>query len=97
MKAIVSITLDNEFVVHDIKVIEGPNRLFVAMPSRKDESGSFRDIVHPISSDGRASIEENILTLQEAKSRLAGQVVDEQQPSLASLSKKGLRLLLGME
>lgn len=45
----------------------------------------------------RNTIEENILTLQEAKSRLAGQVVDEQQPSLASLSKKGLRLLLGME
>ena len=49
MKAIVSITLDNEFVVHDIKVIEGENGLFIAMPSRKTPNGEFKDISHPIS------------------------------------------------
>ena len=61
LKAIVSITLDDTIALHDIKIIEGPQRLFVAMPSRRDDNGIFRDIVHPISSDGRASIEENIL------------------------------------
>ena len=51
MKAIVSITLDNEFVVHDIKVIEGEKGLFIAMPSRKAADGEYRDIAHPINSD----------------------------------------------
>ena len=50
MKAIVSITLDNEFVVHDIKVIEGEKGLFIAMPSRKAADGEYRDIAHPINS-----------------------------------------------
>jgi len=57
----VSITLDGDFAVHDVKVIEGPQRLFVAMPSRKDENGVFRDIVHPITSGARAELEQNIL------------------------------------
>jgi len=57
----VSITLDGDFAVHDVKVIEGPQRLFVAMPSRKDENGVFRDIVHPITSEARAELEERIL------------------------------------
>lgn len=61
LKAIVSITLDDTIALHDIKIIEGPSRLFVAMPSRRDDNGIFRDIVHPISSDGRASLENNIL------------------------------------
>lgn len=61
MKALVSITLDGDFAVHDIKVIEGPTRIFVAMPSRKDESGTFRDIVHPISGEARQMIENAIL------------------------------------
>ena len=50
MKAIVSITLDNEFVIHDIKVIEGEKGLFIAMPSRKAADGEYRDIAHPINS-----------------------------------------------
>ena len=50
MKAIVSITLDDEFVVHDIKVIEGEKGLFIAMPSRKTATGEYRDIAHPINS-----------------------------------------------
>ncbi|MBR5485968.1 MAG: septation regulator SpoVG [Oscillospiraceae bacterium] len=61
LRALVSITVDNDLAVHDIKIIEGPARLFVAMPSRKDESGTFRDIVHPITPDARNIIEEAIL------------------------------------
>lgn len=51
MKAIVSITLDNEFVVHDIKVIDGEKGLFIAMPSRRSTDGEYRDIAHPINSE----------------------------------------------
>lgn len=61
LKAIVSITLGDFLAVHDIKVIQGPSRLFVAMPSRRDESGIFRDIVHPISASGRQELEAQIL------------------------------------
>lgn len=61
MKAIVSITLDNEFVVHDIKVIEGENGLFIAMPSRKTPNGEFKDIAHPISTDVRQKFQIEIL------------------------------------
>ena len=51
MRAIASITLDNEFVVHDIRVIDGNNGLFVAMPSKRTPDGEFRDIAHPINSE----------------------------------------------
>ena len=61
MKAIVSITLDNEFVVHDIKVIEGEKGLFIAMPSKKSADGEFRDIAHPINSSTRENIQSVIL------------------------------------
>ena len=61
MKAVVSITLDNEFVVHDIKVIEGEKGLFIAMPSRKAADGEYRDIAHPINSDTRERIQSIIL------------------------------------
>ena len=61
MKAVVSITLDNEFVVHDIKVIEGEKGLFIAMPSRKSADGEYRDIAHPINSDTREKIQSIIL------------------------------------
>ena len=61
MKAIVSITLDNEFVVHDIKVIEGEKGLFIAMPSRKASDGEYRDIAHPINSNTREKIQNLIL------------------------------------
>ena len=61
MKAIVSITLDDEFVVHDIKVIEGEKGLFIAMPSRKATDGEYRDIAHPINSDTRAMVQSIIL------------------------------------
>lgn len=58
MKAIVSVTFDNEFVVHDIKIIEGQNGLFIAMPSRKMGDGEFRDIAHPINSETRNRIQQ---------------------------------------
>ena len=61
MKAIVSITLDDEFVVHDIKVIEGEKGLFIAMPSRKTSTGEYRDIAHPINSQTRELIQDIIL------------------------------------
>ena len=61
MKAIVSITLDNEFVVHDIKVIEGEKGLFIAMPSKKAADGEYRDIAHPINSAARDLIQSTIL------------------------------------
>lgn len=57
MKAIVSITLDNEFVVHDIKVIDGEKGLFIAMPSRRSTDGEYRDIAHPINSETRDMIQ----------------------------------------
>ncbi|MFA9466553.1 MAG: septation regulator SpoVG [Velocimicrobium sp.] len=61
MKAVISITLDNEFVVHDIKVIEGDKGLFIAMPSRKAGDGEYRDIAHPINSETRDRIQTIIL------------------------------------
>ncbi|MDO4621034.1 MAG: septation regulator SpoVG [Lachnospiraceae bacterium] len=61
MKAVVSITIDDEFVVHDIKVIEGEKGLFIAMPSRKAADGEYRDIAHPINSETRAEIQDIIL------------------------------------
>ncbi len=65
LRAVVSITVDDMFAVHDIKVVQGDERLFVAMPSRKDENGIFRDIVHPISPAARKLFEANILEAYE--------------------------------
>ena len=65
MKAIVSVTFDNEFVVHDIKVIEGQNGLFIAMPSRKTPDGEFKDIAHPINTETRERIQTSILEAYE--------------------------------
>ena len=61
LKAVVSITIDNEFVVHDIKVIEGEKGLFIAMPSKKAQDGEYRDIAHPINSGTREKIQNTIL------------------------------------
>lgn len=65
MKAIVSITIDDEFVVHDIKVIEGDKGLFIAMPSKKATDGEYRDIAHPISQNTRENIQRIILEAYE--------------------------------
>ena len=65
MKAIVSITFDDEFVVHDIKVIEGQNGLYIAMPSRRMGDGDFRDIAHPLISETRNKIKDAVLDAYE--------------------------------
>lgn len=61
MKAIASVTFDGDFVVHDMKIIEGTNGLFLAMPSRRIPSGAFRDIAHPINSKTRNELEEAVI------------------------------------
>ena len=77
MKAVVSITIDDEFVVHDIKVIEGEKGLFIAMPSRKASDGEYRDIAHPINSETREQIQSIILEKYEAAlSETAGEKPD---------------------
>ena len=66
MRAVVSITIDDEFVVHDIKVIEGEKGLFIAMPSRKSSDGEYRDIAHPINTQTRDKLQK--LVLEDRKS-----------------------------
>ncbi|MBR2304100.1 MAG: septation regulator SpoVG [Ruminococcus sp.] len=61
LKGIVSVTFDDMFAVHDIKIVKGDERLFVAMPSRRDDSGTYRDIVHPMTRNFRHELEEDIL------------------------------------
>lgn len=61
MKAVVSVTFDNSFVVHDIKIIEGPERLFIAMPSRKTPDNEYKDIAHPINIETREHLQNSIL------------------------------------
>ena len=61
-RALASVTFDNEFVVHEIKVIDGNSGLFIAMPSRKANSGEFRDIAHPINAETRQKISDAVLS-----------------------------------
>ncbi|MBP7331451.1 MAG: septation regulator SpoVG [Firmicutes bacterium] len=70
MKAIVSVTFDDAFVIHDVKVVEGHNGLFVAMPSRKTPDGEFRDIAHPITSSAREVIQSAVLNAYENANNL---------------------------
>ena len=65
MKAVASITIDDEFVVHDIKIVEGDKGLFIAMPSRKTVDGEYRDIAHPINTSTRTAIQELVLAAYE--------------------------------
>ncbi|RIN26193.1 septation regulator SpoVG [Staphylococcus succinus] len=65
MKALVSITLDGSFVVHDLRVIEGNTGLFVAMPSKRTPDGEFRDIAHPINSEMRQEIQDAVMKVYE--------------------------------
>lgn len=74
MKAIVSVTFDDEFVVHDIKIIDGQNGLFVAMPSRKMADGEFRDIAHPINAETRQKIQDAIF--EEYEKSLATEIAE---------------------
>lgn len=72
MRGIVSVTFDDTFVVHDIKIIEGQNGLFIAMPSRKVNDNEFRDIAHPINSESRNELQEAILSAyEEAKMKVS--------------------------
>ena len=66
MKAVASVTFDGEFVIHDIKVIESQNGLFIAMPSKKTPNGEFKDIAHPINAETREKIQKAILEAYEA-------------------------------
>lgn len=66
MKAVASITIDNEFVVHDIKIIDGDKGLFIAMPSKKTLDGEYRDISHPINSETRDRIQRSVIQAYEA-------------------------------
>lgn len=75
LKAVVSITMDEEFVVHDIKVIEGEKGLFIAMPSKKAADGEYRDIAHPINSNTRDRIQSIIL--EKYEEMLQEEVVEE--------------------
>lgn len=78
MKAIVSVTFDNEFVVHDIKVIDGQNGLFIAMPSRKTPDGEFKDIAHPINTETREKIQAAILAeYEQVKNNADAEPVEE--------------------
>jgi stage V sporulation protein G len=61
LRAVISLTIDDAIAVHDIKLVQGEDRMFVAMPSRKDESGAFRDIIHPINPVARNQIEQAVL------------------------------------
>ena len=75
MKAVISVTFDNEFVVHDIKVIEREQGLFIAMPSRKSADGEFRDIAHPINGVTREKIQNAILE----KYAIAAQEIEQEE------------------
>ena len=76
MKAVAAVTFDNAFAVHDVKVIEGPEKLFVAMPSRRTPDGGYRDIAHPINSDMRNMLESKVLAAYDA-------IEDEPAPETA--------------
>ncbi len=65
LRAVVSLTIDSAVAVHDIQLVQGDDRLFVAMPSRRDESGVFRDIIHPINPEARNHLEGHILRAYE--------------------------------
>ena len=78
LKAIVSVTMDNCLAIHDIKIIQGADRIFVAMPNRKDENGIFRDIIHPIDNETRDDFELIILSAYEDYIALESIISNEQ-------------------
>ena len=90
LRALVSITIDGELAVHDIKVIEGPDRLFVAMPSRRDDSGIFRDIAHPITSGARRQMETAILEVYQEHLRTLNADDPAPAPETFAVSEEGL-------
>lgn len=95
MKALVSITVDGDLAVHDIKVIEGAERLFVAMPSRKDENGVFRDISHPITPEARKTLEDAVLNAYHEAVGCNGAEEGQCSEVTAPLNEAGERSKLG--
>ncbi len=77
LKAYVSITIDDCFVVRDLKIIQGPGGLFVAMPSKKRKDGQFRDIAHPLNQETRAMIEDKVFDAYEQELKSMGQSLDD--------------------
>lgn len=73
LRAVVSVTVDEMLAIHDVKVVQGDDRLFVAMPSRRDELGIFRDIVHPISAEARGYLESAVIEAYEERMKLDGE------------------------
>ena len=82
MKAIVSVTFDHAFVVHDIKVIEGTNGYFIAMPSRKTQDGEFKDIVHPINSEFREKLSTEVLKKYREALETADVQISQKEPEV---------------
>jgi len=76
LKAYVTVTFDDCFVVHNVKVIEGSNRVFIAMPSRKTRNGEFKDVAHPISSEFRSHLQEQIIAAFESDTSEAAAEVE---------------------
>ncbi|MEW6724228.1 MAG: septation regulator SpoVG [Bacillota bacterium] len=76
LKAVGSITIDSEFVVHDLRVVEGPTGLFVSMPSRRTASGEYRDVAHPITSGNREMIRQSVLAAYYEKMNAAATVAE---------------------
>ena len=86
MKAIVSVTFDNQLAVHDIKVIYARDKFFIVMPSRKNPDGTYREIVHPINAQFRATLEEQILAEYDAAlAREAEEALQQPEPESAAL------------
>jgi stage V sporulation protein G len=86
MKAVASVTFDDEFVVHDIKVIEGQNGFFIAMPSRKMGEGDFRDIAHPLTSETRNRIKDAIFEAYDKALEWKGEAEPENRADEASIA-----------
>lgn len=93
LKSIVSVTMDECFVVHDIKLIEGQNGLFIAMPSRKIAEGKYRDIVHPINSETRQMLQDAIIAAYEEAKNKADETenpcacqLEEEKPETCQIS-----------
>lgn len=84
MLAVASVTFDDCFVVHDIKVIDGANGVFVAMPSRKDSDGRFRDIAHPLDQDTRHMVSEAVMIAYNKKLNEEMQAGDEEAEKIAA-------------
>lgn len=82
VRAIVSLILDGDFAVHDLKVIEGVERLFVAMPNRRSEDGRFQDIVHPISTEARGQLEDVVLAKYNEAVEAAEANEEEPEPTV---------------